>query len=84
MFGCCRLAAASSLGVESLDKFLTGEVAVQEHFHGYDTVEADLARPKHHAHTAATDFLQQFVIAEIAHLRSRNDLRHAPGGTGLQ
>ncbi len=41
-----------------------GKPAFPDHFQGDDTVQADLPRPIHHAHSAAGNLLLQFVVAE--------------------
>src|SRR5579863_2982207 len=47
---------------------VVGEAADNE-FHRNFAAQADLVRTKHHAHTAASDPFEQFVIAEAAIVR---------------
>ena len=45
-------------------KIRAGKRAVQKHFQRDDAVQAQLPRPINHAHAAARNFLQQFVIPQ--------------------
>ena len=42
----------------------------QNHFHRHDAVEIHLPRLPDHAHAAARDLLQQFVIAKVTNART--------------
>ncbi len=54
-------------GMKTLHIGRRSQLARQDHLQGHDAVQADLPSFVHHAHAATGDFLQQFVIAEIAH-----------------
>ena len=54
------------LDVEPPHVGLGRELAGKDHLECDRPVQADLPRPVHHAHAAACDLLDQFVIAEIA------------------
>ena len=69
MFGWCRFAAASASAAKSQHLLFAGELARQDHLERHDPVQADLARLVDHAHAAAGDFLQQFVIAKAPHAK---------------
>ena len=56
-------------GAEALHVCGAGQLAGKDHFDGNGAVEADLPGFINHAHAAAGDLLQQFVIAEIAKRR---------------
>ena len=66
MFGCCRLAAAADSVRKRWTKSFAASRPGQEHLHRDDPVQAHLPRAIDDAHAAARDFLQQFVIAEMA------------------
>jgi hypothetical protein len=57
-------------GAEALHEFGRSQLAGQHYFERDDAVEADLAGFEDHAHAPAGDFLQQFVIAEVAEFRA--------------
>ena len=58
-------------GFEPFDQILAGERPGADELQGNEPVQADLARFKHDAHSAAGDFFQQFVIAEVTQFRAR-------------
>ena len=58
-------------GAKSLDGFLARKLPGQDHFDGHDPVQADLPGLIDHAHAAAGNFFQEFVVAEAAHGRCR-------------
>jgi hypothetical protein len=51
-------------GFEPPHKIRTGKRAVQYNFQRHDAVQAQLPRPVHHAHAAARNFLQQFIVPQ--------------------
>src|SRR4030095_7353893 len=54
------------LATESLKVRFRGPMAQADHFECDGAVETLLSRSKHHALTTATDFLQQFVVADLS------------------
>src|SRR5271154_4542515 len=62
---CLRLAA------EADGRVVVELITAKHHFDADDTVERDLPRLVNHAHAAASDFLQQLIVAEIADLFAR-------------
>ena len=46
------------LETKTADKLLAGKFAEQNHLHGDDAIEAELAGPVHDTHTAAGDFFE--------------------------
>src|SRR5207247_106781 len=48
---------------KTLDCRGAGDRAGEDRFHGDDAIEADLPRAIDHAHSAAPDFFEQFVVA---------------------
>ncbi len=52
------------LQVEAVNEVRGREPPVQEHFEGYDPIQAQLTGLVDHAHAAAAEFLQQFVTTE--------------------
>jgi hypothetical protein len=53
-----------SFPTESLDKIIGGDSAARQHFERNLPVETDLPRTVDDTHAAATDLLQQLVIAQ--------------------
>ncbi len=64
--GVVQVGGGLRLDAEPLDEFGRGQAAGQDHLEGDKTVQTDLPGLVDHAHGAAGDFLDQFVIAEIA------------------
>ena len=62
-----------SFGLESLDFFLAGEFARQNHFQSHDPVQLDLPSFEYHAHAAAGNLFQQFVITEVLNAVTTRD-----------
>ena len=54
-----------SLGTEPLHVCGAGQLAGQNHLHGDGAIQTDLAGAIDYAHSAAGDFLQQFVVAKV-------------------
>src|SRR5206468_11404662 len=54
------------LQTETLEMRLRGPLAETDDFQRHCAVKTFLPRTKHHALTAATDFFQQFVIAQLS------------------
>jgi hypothetical protein len=54
------------LHLEALYKFRAREAAVQDHLHGHGSVQTYLARFINHAHAAARNLLEKFVITQPA------------------
>src|SRR5882724_7183580 len=61
-----KLGRRLGLGAEPLHVRSAGQLPGQNHLHRDGAVETDLSRAIDHAHAAAGDFFQEFVIAEIA------------------
>jgi hypothetical protein len=59
---------------KALQFFLTGQLAGQDHFQSDDSVQPGLSCSINHAHSAASDFLQQFIAGEITSPRGRQHL----------
>jgi len=54
------------LAMEAFNSLPAGERAQQEHLHGDDPVQADLAGAVNNPHPAVGDLFQQFIVAEGA------------------
>src|SRR6266404_1741720 len=52
------------LGAKALHKFVTRELAKEQHLHRDDAVQADLPLLVHNAHPSARNFLEQFVVSK--------------------
>src|ERR1051325_994159 len=57
-------AGGLGFGGETSDKRVAGEFAEEEGFDGNNAIEGNLARAKNDAHAAASDFFEQFIIAD--------------------
>ena len=55
-----------NLTVKSQQFVFVGEAPGANHFHCNDSIHADLPRLVNDSHPAACDFLQQFIVTEIA------------------
>src|SRR5256885_13162879 len=70
-----------------------GKLAAEDHFHGDDSVEAELLRFVNNPHSAAGDFFEQFVISEavevgrlasgLSRLTDQPSFQHASRAKGL-
>ncbi len=69
-----ELRSGLGLGVETLDVLLGGQLTREDHLEGHDAIEADLPGLVDHAHPAAPDLLQEFVVAEVADLGAQRRL----------
>jgi hypothetical protein len=58
------------LGTEALHELIAGEPAGKQQLHRDDAIERDLASLEDHAHAAAGDFLDQFIVAEVTEPRA--------------
>ncbi len=56
--------------MEAIVVGLRGEVAGQDHLHRHGAAQADLAGLVNHAHAAAGDLLEQFVVADAVDPRA--------------
>ncbi len=54
------------LGMEALHVCVVGELTGEDHLERDCPVEAHLTGPEHHAHAAAGDLAEDFVVAEVA------------------
>ena len=61
-----QLSDGRGLGAEALHVRRAGELPSQDHLYRDGAVQTYLPRPVNHAHATAGDFLQQFVVAEVA------------------
>ncbi len=59
-----QLGGGRGLGVEAFDVLRAGETAAEDHLQGHHAVEPDLAGLEDDAHAAASDLLDQLVVAE--------------------
>ena len=57
------------LRVKTLHVAAAGEMARQNHFHRHYPIQAALMRLVHYAHTAAAQFMDQFIVAKLSELR---------------
>ncbi len=73
--------------VETPDEFFAGKSAMQQHLHRYHPVQTPLPRLINHAHAAAADLPEQFVVAEVANQgigdRHRGWRAGSSAGSGL-
>ena len=64
--GMIQIRRRFGLGVKPFDIVFAGQLPGQDHLQRDDAVQADLPSFVDHAHPAAGDLFQQFVIAEAA------------------
>ena len=71
MVGWSSSAAAWASAMKAIVVGLGGELPREDHLHGHNAVERDLPGLVDHAHAAAGDLFQKFVVAKVADFASK-------------